>query len=187
MKHWSARDQATNFASSLPFLHRLRGDILLKRDPRTWSPLKTHIRDGDCHRQTARPRAAMSCCASLAPALSSINRPLAPADAYAVLLPALEGFTPDAGKCLRIAGSAGAAGGAGGDRRGEKAPRPSRQLARLQLQTGLQQGANRGPKATAPRKRRPPSASLSGTRQAGSIEGPPRGFGGLLRTCASAA
>jgi class 3 adenylate cyclase len=35
-------DQATNFAS-LPFLHRLRGDILLKRNPLTSAPPKTHI------------------------------------------------------------------------------------------------------------------------------------------------
>ena len=84
-------DQATNFAS-LPFLHRLRGDILLKRTPPDMVPAEDAYRTAIA---IAKQQAARSYELLASLALAKLYQSTArPADAYAVLPPALEGFTP---------------------------------------------------------------------------------------------
>ena len=77
---------------SLPFLHRLRGELLLKRDPTNPAPAEEAFQTAlaIAKEQSARSwglRAALS----LANLYQSTGRP---ADAHAVLAPALEGFAP---------------------------------------------------------------------------------------------
>ena len=77
---------------SLPFLHRLRGEILLKRDPSDPAPAEEAFRTSIAiaKEQSARSpvlRAALA----LAKLYHSTGRP---AEAHAVLAPALEGFSP---------------------------------------------------------------------------------------------
>jgi predicted ATPase len=74
------------------FLHRLRGEILLKRDPANTAPAEEAFLTAIAiaQKQNARSfelRAALS----LAKLYHSTNRP---AGAHAVLAPALEGFSP---------------------------------------------------------------------------------------------
>jgi hypothetical protein len=75
-------DQATNFAS-LPFLHRLRGDILLKRNPRNTAPAEDAYRTAiaTAKRQGARSYELLASL-SLAKLHHSTDRP---ADAHAAL------------------------------------------------------------------------------------------------------
>jgi class 3 adenylate cyclase/predicted ATPase len=84
-------DQATNFAS-LPFLHRLRGDILLKRTPPDMVPAEDAYRTAIA---VAKQQAARSyellASLSLAKLYQSTGRPT---EAHTVLVPALEGFAP---------------------------------------------------------------------------------------------
>ncbi|MBV8797766.1 MAG: hypothetical protein JO136_22750, partial [Hyphomicrobiales bacterium] len=83
-------DQAANFVS-LPFLHRLRGDILLKRNPLDTAPAEdaywTAI--AIAKRQGARSYELLASL-SLAKLYQSTARP---ADAHAILASALEGFS----------------------------------------------------------------------------------------------
>ena len=68
-------DHATNFAS-LPFLHRLRGDILLKRNPPNIAPAEDAYQTAIAvSRQQER---AASSCARRSRSPSCINRPTAP-------------------------------------------------------------------------------------------------------------
>ena len=84
-------DQATNFAS-LPFLHRLRGDILLKRKPPVITPAEDAYRTAIAvaKQQGARSYELLASL-SLAKLYKSTGRL---ADAHAVLVPALVGFSP---------------------------------------------------------------------------------------------
>ena len=84
-------DQSTNFAS-LPFLHRLRGDILLKRNPRNTAPAEDAYRTAIAiaNRQGARSYELLASL-SLAKLHRSTGRLV---EAQAVLGPALEGFSP---------------------------------------------------------------------------------------------
>jgi predicted ATPase len=84
-------DQATSFAS-LPFLHRLRGDILLKRNPPDITPAEDAYQTAIAvaKQQGARSYELLASL-SLAKLHHSTGRPV---DAYAVLAPALEGFSP---------------------------------------------------------------------------------------------
>ena len=77
---------------SLPFLHRLRGEILLKRDPADPAPAEEAFRTSIAiaKEQGARSPVLLASLA-LAKLLQSTGRP---ADAHAVLAPALEGFSP---------------------------------------------------------------------------------------------
>jgi class 3 adenylate cyclase/tetratricopeptide (TPR) repeat protein len=84
-------DQSTNFAS-LPFLHRLRGDILLKRNPRNTAPAEHAYRTAiDIAKQQAARSPALQASLALAKLYQSAGRP---AEAKAVLAQALEGFAP---------------------------------------------------------------------------------------------
>ena len=84
-------DQSTNFAS-LPFLHRLRGDILLKRNPRNTAPAEDAYRTAiDIAKQQAARSPALQASLALAKLYQSAGRP---AEAKAVLAQALEGFAP---------------------------------------------------------------------------------------------
>jgi tetratricopeptide (TPR) repeat protein len=87
-------DQATNFAS-LPFLHRLRGDILLKRDPSDVPPAEEAYRTAIAvaKQQAARSYELLASLA-LAKLYQSTGRDV---EAHAVLGPALVGFarTPE--------------------------------------------------------------------------------------------
>ena len=84
-------DQSTNFAS-LPFLHRLRGDILLKRDPADPAPAEDAYRTAIAIAKQQGARAyELLASLSLAKLYQSTGRR---ADARAVLAPALEGFSP---------------------------------------------------------------------------------------------
>ena len=84
-------DQATNFVS-LPFLHRLRGDILLKRNPPNIAPAEHAYRTAIAiaKRQGARSYELLASL-SLAKLHHSAGRLV---EAPAVLGPALEGFLP---------------------------------------------------------------------------------------------
>ena len=77
---------------SLPFLHRLRGEILLKRDPAAPDRAEEAFRTAIA---TAKEQGARSpillASLGLAKLYQSTNRP---ADAHAVLAPSLEGFAP---------------------------------------------------------------------------------------------
>ena len=82
-----------------PYLHRLRGNIRLRRDPTNLAPAEEAFQTAVAiaHQQGARShglRAALS----LAKLYQSTSRL---ADAHAVLAPALEGFLADARKCPR--------------------------------------------------------------------------------------
>ena len=75
-----------------PYLHRLRGDILLKRSPDDPAPAEEAYRVaiGVAKQQGARSYELFGSL-SLARLYQAISRP---ADAHAILAPALEGFTP---------------------------------------------------------------------------------------------
>jgi predicted ATPase len=77
---------------SLPFLHRLRGEILLKRDPANPAPAEEAFRTSIAiaKEQSARSPVLLASLA-LARLLQSTGRPV---EAHAVLAPALEGFSP---------------------------------------------------------------------------------------------
>ena len=84
-------DEATNFAS-LPFLHRLRGDILLKCNPPDITPAEDAYRTAIAvaKQQGARSYELLASL-SLAKLYQSTGRP---AEAHAVLAPAIKGFAP---------------------------------------------------------------------------------------------
>jgi hypothetical protein len=75
-----------------PYLHRLRGDILLKRDPADPAPAEDAYRTAIAiaKKQGARSYELLASL-SLAKLYQSTARPAA---AYALLAPALEGFSP---------------------------------------------------------------------------------------------
>jgi predicted ATPase len=75
-----------------PYLHRLRGDILLKRDPGDPAPAEDAYRTAIAiaKQQGARSYVLLASL-SLARLYQSTGRPN---DAYALLTPALEGFSP---------------------------------------------------------------------------------------------
>ena len=77
---------------SLPFLHRLRGELLLKRDPTNPAPAEEAFQTAlaIAKEQGARSPVLLASL-SLAKLYQSTGRP---ADAHAVLAPALEGFAP---------------------------------------------------------------------------------------------
>jgi hypothetical protein len=83
---------AVEHGCSLPFLHRLRGEILLKRDPSDPAPAEEAFRTSIAiaKEQCARSPALLASLA-LAKLLQSTGRSV---DAHAVLAPALEGFSP---------------------------------------------------------------------------------------------
>jgi predicted ATPase len=74
------------------FLHRLRGEFLLKRDPANTAPAEDALLTAIALAQQQKARSFELCAAlSLAKLYQSNRRP---ADAHAVLAPALEGFLP---------------------------------------------------------------------------------------------
>jgi ATP/maltotriose-dependent transcriptional regulator MalT len=76
----------------LAFLHRLRGEILLKRDPADPAPAEEAFRAGIA---VAKGQGARSFGLQASLALAKLYRSTGrPADAHAVLAPALEGFSP---------------------------------------------------------------------------------------------
>ena len=75
----------------LAFLHRLRGEILLKRDPANPAPRRKPSRPPSPSRSTRRAQFGLLAALSLAKLYQSTGRP---AEAHAVLAPALEGFSP---------------------------------------------------------------------------------------------
>src|SRR6516165_6626066 len=83
---------AVEHRCSLPFLHRLRGEILLKRDPSDLAPVEEAFRTSIAiaKEQGARSPILLASLA-LAKLLQSTGRL---AEAHAVLTPALEGFSP---------------------------------------------------------------------------------------------
>jgi predicted ATPase len=77
---------------SLPFLHRLRGEILLKRNPADPAPAEEAFRTSIA---IAKEQGARSPVLLASIALAKLYQSTArPADAHAVLAPALEGFLP---------------------------------------------------------------------------------------------
>jgi predicted ATPase len=74
------------------FLHRLRGEILLKRDPANTAPAEDALLTAVALAQQQKARSFGLCAALLLAKLyHSTERP---ADAHAVLASALEGFSP---------------------------------------------------------------------------------------------
>ena len=84
--------EETGGHSMEPYLHRLRGDILLKRDPADPAPAEDAYRTAIAiaKQQGARAYELLGSL-SLAKLRQSTGRPV---DAHAVLAPALEGFSP---------------------------------------------------------------------------------------------
>jgi len=78
--------------SHLPFVHLLRGEILLKRDPADPAPAKEAFQTAIAIAQEQGARSwGLRAALSLARLYHSTGRP---AEAHAVLVPALEGFSP---------------------------------------------------------------------------------------------
>jgi class 3 adenylate cyclase/tetratricopeptide (TPR) repeat protein len=76
----------------LSFIHRLRGEILLKRDPSNFDPAEEAFRTAiDVARQQSARTLGLQAALALAKLLRSIGEA---AEAHAVLAPALEGFSP---------------------------------------------------------------------------------------------
>jgi predicted ATPase len=74
------------------FLHRLRGDILLKRDPANTTPAEDAFLTAIAIAQQQKARSfELRAALSLAKLCHSTDRP---ADAHAVLASALKGFSP---------------------------------------------------------------------------------------------
>ena len=74
------------------FLHRLRGDILLKRDPANPAPAEDAFRAAIAIAEAQKARSfELQAALSLAKLYQSTGRP---AEARAILAPALEGFSP---------------------------------------------------------------------------------------------
>jgi predicted ATPase len=79
---------------NLPFLHLLRGKLLLERDPSNPAPAEEAFRTGLAIAQEQGARSwGLRAALSLARLYQSTDRPV---DAHAVLAPALEGFSPTA-------------------------------------------------------------------------------------------
>ncbi len=77
---------------SLPFLHRLRGQFLLKRDPADPAPAEEALRTAIALAKEQGARSPhLQAALALAKLYQSTGRP---ADAHAVLAPALDGFAP---------------------------------------------------------------------------------------------
>ena len=84
--------EETSERFSDPYLHRLRGDILLKRDPANPAPAEEAFRAAVAIAQAHKARSfELQSALSLANLYQSTGRPAA---AHAVLTPALEGFAP---------------------------------------------------------------------------------------------
>jgi hypothetical protein len=84
--------EETSERFSDPYLYRLRGDILLKRDPANHAPAEEAFRAAVAIAQAQKARSfELQATLALARLYQSTARP---ADAYAVLAPALEGFGP---------------------------------------------------------------------------------------------
>ena len=95
-------------------LHRVRGEILLGRDPANPAPAEEAFLTAIAVAKQQGTRSfELRAALSLAKMYQSIARP---ADAHEVLAPALEGFSADAGNAgdRRCAGAAGGASGDGG-------------------------------------------------------------------------
>ena len=76
----------------LSFIHRLRGEILLKRDPSNSAPAEESFRTAiDVARQQSARSLGLQAALALAKLLRSTGQA---AEAHAVLAPALEGFSP---------------------------------------------------------------------------------------------
>ncbi len=76
----------------LPFIHRLRGEILLKRDPSNSAPAEEAFRTAiDFARHQSARSLGLQAALALAKLLRSTGQA---AEAHAVLAPALEGFSP---------------------------------------------------------------------------------------------
>jgi predicted ATPase len=74
------------------FLHRLRGEILLKRDPANTAPAEDAFQSAIAVAQAQKARSfELQAALALAKLYQSTGRP---AEAHAVLAPVLEGFTP---------------------------------------------------------------------------------------------
>ena len=114
-KRFASRTKS-NMVARFPFLHRLRGEILLKRDPtdpaRAEEAFRTSI--AIAKEQGARSPVLLASL-PLAKLLQSTGRFV---EAHAVLTAALEGFSPTP-EMPRDRRGASVAGGAGGDRRGQ--------------------------------------------------------------------
>jgi hypothetical protein len=75
-----------------PYLHRLRGDILLKHDPANPAPAEGAYRTAIA---TAKQQGARSYELLASLSLAKLDQSTGhPAEAFAVLAPALEGFSP---------------------------------------------------------------------------------------------
>jgi predicted ATPase len=84
--------EETSERFSDPYLHRLRGDILLKRDPANPAPAEEAFRAAVAIAQAQKARSfELQAALSLAKLYQSTGRP---AEARAILAPALEGFSP---------------------------------------------------------------------------------------------
>jgi predicted ATPase len=85
-----AEDTGEDFTD--PYLHRLRGDVLLQRDPANVAPAEEAYRTAIAvAREQGAPSHALLAALSFTKLCHSTGRPT---DAHAVLAPALEGFSP---------------------------------------------------------------------------------------------
>ena len=108
-----ATTERTGFRAFEAKLHRARGEILLKRDPANPAPAEDDFLDAIAvAKQQATRSFQLRAALALAKLYQSTDRP---AEAHAVLAPALEGFSPTP-QMPEIAEAQVATGGAGGDR-----------------------------------------------------------------------
>ena len=166
------------------FLHRVRGEILLKRDPANTAPAEDAFLTAIAiaRQQKARSFELLAALA-LANLYESANRA---AEAYAVLAPALDGFAPIS-ELPRDRGGASAPNRAGRDRRSESRCRGTRATGqtadRLRIGGSVVQGI------CVLRKRKPPSHALANLAQVPTTptsDLPPfTGFGSVTSRAAS--
>ena len=89
---WPMAERNWTSTGSMPKLHRIRGEILLKRDPANTAPAEEAFLTAIAIAQQQKARSfELRAALSLAKLYQSTGRP---ADAHAVLAPALEGFSP---------------------------------------------------------------------------------------------
>ena len=142
-------------------LHRARGEILLKRDPANPAPAEEAFLTAIAVAKQQGTRSfELRAALSLAKLYQSTGRP---ADAHAVLAPALEGFSPTP-EMPEIAEAQALLDGARGDRRGQSEGRAAATADAVARR--LRQRTPRRRAATARRKRQKRSPEPASRRQA---------------------
>ena len=141
-------------------LHRIRGEILLKQNPADPAPAEAAFLAAIAVAQQQKARSfELRAALSLAKLYQSTGRPI---DAHDVLGPALARLFADAGVSADRRGE-GAVRGARGGREGESRRRAPRAAAEIADHATARPSC--GPRASPPRKRKPPSRASESLRR----------------------